>query len=132
MALPAHQYYLPDGSVAEYSVEYLRELKINEVNHWRDCELAKPVEYHGHMFDFDQASQFRVLAVVMAGAGSPTGFWTTADNVDVPANHDFMVGLYTAMLTKFSQIHAMQRNMKNVLVSMQSNADIASYGVPQQ
>lgn len=131
MTLPPHQYYLPDGSIAEYSADYLRELKLAEVNNWRDTQLLQPVEYSGYMFDFDQASQFRVLAVVMSGAGSPTGFWTTADNVDVAADNGFMVGLYTAMVTKFSAIHAAQRTMKNELIVMQNTADIAAYGVPQ-
>jgi len=122
---------MPDSSIAEYGADYLRELKLTEVNNWRDAQLTQPVEYAGYVFDFDQASQFRVLAVVMSGAGSPTGFLTTADNIDVPADHDFMAGLYTAMLTKFSTIHAAQRSMKNELIAMQSNADIAAYGVPQ-
>lgn len=131
MTLPPHQYYLPDGSLAEYGADYLRELKLNEVNHWRDSEKAQPVEYSGHLFDFDQASQFAVLAVVIAGAGSPTGSWTTADNVDVPADRDFMAGLYAAMVAKFSTIHEAQRGMKNALIAMNSNAEIAAYGVPQ-
>lgn len=131
MTLPPHQYYLPSGSITEYDADYLREIKLVEVNNWRDSQLAAPVEYAGHVFDFDQASQFRVLAVVMSGAGSPTGFWTTADNIDVPAGSEFMAGLYAAMVTKFSTIHAAQRSMKNELIAMQSNADIAAYGVPQ-
>ena len=131
MTLPPHQYHTPSGNIAEYGADYLRELKLAEVNNWRDSQLTQPVEYSGHVFDFDQASQFRVLAVVMSGAGSPTGFWTTADNIDVPADHDFMLGLYTAMVTKFSTIHAAQRSMKNELIAMQSNADIAAYGVPK-
>ena len=131
MTLPPHQYYLSDGSIAEYSADYLRELKLTEVNNWRDIQLAQPVEYSGYMFDFDQSSQFRVLAVVISGAGSPTGFWTTADNIDVASNHEFMLGLYTAMVTKFSEVHAAQRNMKSELIVMQNNADIAAYGVPQ-
>jgi hypothetical protein len=131
MNLPAHQYYSATGEILEYPVEYLRELKINEVNEWRDKSLMEPVEYEGHLFDFDQASQFRVLAVVIAGQGSPTGFWTTADNKDVPSDAAFMLGLYTAMVTKFSVIHATQRKMKTDLETLNTAAALAAYGVPQ-
>lgn len=131
LTLPPHQYYSPDGEVLEYQAAYLRELKIAEVNHWRDHQLAQPVEYAGNLFDFDQVSQFRVLAVVMTGDGSPTGSWTTADNIDVPADAAFMAGLYTAMLQQISLVHSQQRDMKSDLQALTSAADIAAYRVPQ-
>lgn len=115
----------------EYNADYLRGLKIAEVNHWRDHQMSNPVEYAGNLFDFDQVSQFRVLAVVMIGAGSPTGTWTTADNLDVPADAAFMAGLYAAMLQKISLVHAQQRSMKSDLLALTSAADIAAYKVLQ-
>ncbi len=129
--LPPHQYYDEKGNILTYDVEYLRALKINEVSEWHSKQLELPVEYAGYLFDFDQVSQFRVLAVVMIGSGSPTGFWTTANNIDVPANTEFMLGLYTAMLTKVSIVHGQQRSMKNDILAMTKAEQIANYGVPQ-
>jgi hypothetical protein len=131
MNLSPHQYYDESGIVLEYNIDYLRALKLNEISSWHKQQLELPVEYNGNLFDFDQVSQFRVLAVVMIGSGSPTGFWTTANNVDVSANAEFMLGLYTAMLTKVSVTHSQQRSMKNKVINMVSAYEVANYGIPE-
>lgn len=90
--LPAHQYYYYDSNnelqIGEYSADYLREIKIKAVNDWRDAMTLYPVEYAGYLFDFDSQSQQRVSIVALSGVDSPTGTWTTADNIDVPTDVD--------------------------------------------
>lgn len=133
--LPPHQYYFEDADgnlqVGTYDADTLREQKMQAINDWRAYMEQSPVEFAGYLFDFDAISQQRVSIIALSGVGSPTGAWTTADNIDVPADADFMRGLFTAMIERTAQTHAAQRKMKNDLLSMTDAADIAAYEVPQ-
>lgn len=115
--------------VTDLDLEYLRFQKLDEVTLWKEQESESPVEFSEHYFDNDSESQFRVLAVVMLGGGSPTGYWTSADNFDVLADADFMKGLYSAMLTKAATVHHMQRQMKNAIEQLKTAAEVYNYKV---
>lgn len=132
--LPPHQYYYRDDEgnlqVGTYDVNLLREHKLQAVKDWNESQQITTIDYAGHKFDFDPTSVQRVMAVVMSGFGSPTGAWTTADNVDVPADAAFMQGLYVAMVTHVAVTHSKQRKMKNDLLVMVDPAEIAGYEVP--
>ena len=54
---------------------------------------------------------------MLAGA-NPLGIWTSADNVDVPMTLEDMQGLFAAIVTRGSAIHARQREMKQVIDGM--------------
>lgn len=132
--LPPHQYYFDTGEGLEirtYDADELREVKLLAVGEWKAARESAPVEYNGHLFDFDIVSQQRVTALALAGVGSPTGTWTTADNVDVPADAAFMKGLFIAMVTAVGITHDAQRKMKNELAALTDPALIAAYEVPQ-
>lgn len=132
--LPPHQYYYLDDAdtlqIGTYPADTLREQKMQAVRDWYETQQVTAITYDGHNFDFDPTSIQRVMAVVMMGQGSPTGTWTTADNVDVPADAAFMQGLYTAMITHVATTHAAQRKFKNDLLAMTDPAEIAAYEVP--
>ena len=104
--------------VEDIPLDDLRSTKVAKINQWRDERNMEPVEFSGHLFDNDPESQFRVLAIVILGTGSPTGYWTTADNKDVLADATFMQGLYGAMLTKMATTHHQQREMKKQIESL--------------
>lgn len=131
--LPPHQYYaetLVGLEIRTYDADQLRDAKLAAVAEWQAAMAAAPVEYAGHLFDSDQESRQRVMALALAGVGSPTGTWTTADNVDVPADADFMRGLFAAMVTRTGTTHATQRRMKKELAALTDPAEIAAYEVP--
>ncbi len=115
--------------VEDLSLDILKNNKINEINAWKDSENQKPVTYQNELFDVDQESQFRVLTVVLLGNGSPTGYWTSADNKDIVADNAFMQGLYSAMLTKVATIHHRQRVMKAEIGLLTTPAEIFAYEV---
>ena len=52
------------------------------------------------------------------GVINPLGIWTSADNVDVPMTLEDMQGLFAAIVTRGSAIHARQREMKQVIDGM--------------
>lgn len=131
--LPPHQYYfetLVGLEIRTYDANELREAKLAAVAEWQNAMNNKPVEYAGHQFDFDKEARERVMAVALAGLGSPTGTWTTASNIDVPADASFMQGLFEAMLTRTGTTHQMQRRYKTELAALTDPAEIAAYEVP--
>lgn len=131
--LPPHQYYFQTAvglEIRTYDADELREAKLAAVADWQTEMEAAPVEYEGHLFDFDQESIQRVMALALAGMGSPIGTWTTYDNVDVPADAAFMRGLFVAMVTRTGTTHKAQRRMKIELAALTDPAEIAAYEVP--
>lgn len=131
--LPPHQYYfetLVGLEIRTYSPDELRAAKLAAVAEWQLVMETAPVEYDGHLFDFDQESVQRVMALALAGMGSPIGTWTTYDNNDVPADAAFMQGLFVAMVTRTGTTHATQRRMKKELAELTAPAEIAAYEVP--
>lgn len=132
--LPPHQYYYHDDDgdmrVGTYNAELLREQKMQAVRDWNESQQVTVVHYNGHNFDYDPISVQRVMALALAGIGSPTGTWTTADNIDVPADAAFMQGLYLSMITHAAITHSKQRKMKNDLIALTESSDIAAYEVP--
>ena len=132
--LAPHQYYEQTDAglvVREYDADELRSGKLAAVAAWRESMESKPVEFAGHLFDFDAESRSRVSTIALAGMGSPTGNWTTADNVDVPADAGFMQGLFAAMIQRTGNTHKAQRRMKTELAALTDAAAIAAYEVPQ-
>lgn len=133
--LPPHQFYFEDDEgnlqIDTYDADMLREQKMQAVRDWNEVNKFKPVAYTGHLFDFDQESYAKVSSLALMGIGSPTGTWTTADNIDVPADAAFMRGLFEAMINHGATTHAAQRKMKNDLLAMTDAAAIAAYEVPQ-
>ncbi|MCG9031416.1 DUF4376 domain-containing protein [Laribacter hongkongensis] len=128
-------YWLPDGShhvireIGEIppadalteppppTLEALREQRRAEINRWRDEQENGGIEHAGHCWDTDEASLQRINAVLLAGT-NPLGIWTSADNVDVPMTLEDMQGLFAAIVTRGSAIHARQREMKQAIDGM--------------
>jgi hypothetical protein len=132
--LAPHQFYEQTDAglvVREYGADELRAGKLTAVTAWREAMESAPVEYSGHLFDFDSESRSRISTLALAGMGSPTGTWTTAGNIDVPADAGFMHGLFVAMVQRTAETHNAQRRMKTELAALTDAAVIAAYEVPQ-
>jgi hypothetical protein len=98
--------------------EYLRYSARQQINAWRDDQRDAGFEALGHRWDSDSDSRDNLTAVVIAGQGSPTGSWTSADDADVAVTAQDMAVIYGAMLVRGGQIHARQRAMKLAVESM--------------
>ncbi|MCG9081559.1 DUF4376 domain-containing protein [Laribacter hongkongensis] len=128
-------YWLPDGShhviseIGEVPPDHaltepptptlyaLREQRRAEINRWRDEQENSGIEHAGHRWDTNDASLQRINSVMLAGT-NPLGIWTSADNVDVPMTLEDMQGLFAAIVTRGSAIHARQRQMKQEIEGM--------------
>lgn len=131
--LPPHQYYRKNSvgfEVCTYDAETLREQKLCAIDDWEKTMKQTPIEYLGHFFHFNTESYQKVMGQVMLGSGSITGTWTDINKVDIPADCDFMSGLFGAMNERMGMIHSTQRKMKNDLLALTDPAEIAAYEVP--
>lgn len=132
-ALPPHQHYVQTAvglEIRTYSADELREQKLQAVNEWNEAQQTSVFEYAGHLFDYDKTSRERIPPVALSGSGSPLGYWTTYDNKNIPADAEFMKGLYWSLLQHGAAIHHKQRKMKDDLLAMTDPAEIAAYEVP--
>lgn len=87
------------------------------INAWKAKEMNSGFAWSGHQWDSDETARTNIMAVALAGLASPLGYWTDADNQDVPVDATGMQSMYAAMLQKGAEIHARQRAMKEELAS---------------
>lgn len=125
--------YVKDGKayadyvVSDIDLERLKEIKKSEITAAKNLAEVSGVDYQGYKFDTDEKSQLKIMAVVTSIGVPPNGYWTSADNQDVPVTAEFMQGLYGAMLTKFSDIHHAQRQHKETINSLETHAEVWNY-----
>ena len=96
----------------------------NRVNLWRDEQEQGGFYHDGHRWDSDELSRQRLMAVALAGIEPPTGYWTSADNVDVPMTSGGMAALYQTMITIAGQIHDRQRQLKLAIDAATTVAEV--------
>ena len=92
-----------------------KEHKRAMINLWRDEEGEKPLTWNGRKWQMRRSDREKIMGVALAGIAPPTGYWTDADDNDVPMTAQDMQALYTAGLTRIAQIHAHQRARKAAL-----------------
>ncbi|HAK6289813.1 TPA: DUF4376 domain-containing protein [Salmonella enterica] len=119
-------------------IEYVRNLKHDEINKWRDTQENGNIIFtlNGHQWDCGKASQARlapVVAVAKSGMLPPDFFWTDADNIDVPMTPDELAALEAAMQQNMViggfKIHERQRQMKEDIARLTSVSDVLNYPV---
>lgn len=96
----------------------LRYSARQQINAWRDDQRDGGFDAIGYRWDSTPEARDNLTAVIIAEQGSPTGFWTSADDQDVSVTPLDMQMIYGEMLTRGGQIHARQRAMKSALASM--------------
>lgn len=106
--------------------EELRASARAKINFWRDTQRNAGFSAIGHQWDSTADARENITNVALSGQGSPTGFWTSAADVDVPVTAQDMSAIYAAMLTRGVAIHVRQREMKAALASM-SRAELESF-----
>lgn len=112
---------------AEEPIENIRTRKIVELKHQRDSKEVEPVEYGGHLYDYDSQARDRISAAIIwldaQGDGAKIS-WTTADNVDaVVTAHDLrMIIAYAA--ERNNKLHTAYNTAKAQVEAAQSKAEI--------
>lgn len=98
------------------SVTELCEQKVASFKAKRDEEEVLPIEYNGHLFDYDEKSRDRINAAIIALDGQGEGAtidWTTADNQDVAVSAADLRAVIAAVAVRSNILHVKYRQLKS-------------------
>lgn len=100
---------------AEEPIETLRERKIMELKRQRDVAEVEPIEYNGHIYDYDSKARDRISAAIIAldvqGEGAKIS-WTTADNEDAVVTAQDLRAIVAAVAVRSNLLHIAYRKAK--------------------
>lgn len=112
---------------AEEPIETLRERKIMELKYQRDAAEVEPVEYGGHLYDYDSKARDRIAAAIIAldvqGEGASIN-WTTADNEDAVVTAADLRAIVAAVAVRSNLLHIAYRTAKAQVEAAQSKDEI--------
>ena len=100
---------------AEEPIEYVRERKIIELKRQRDAAEVEPIEYGGHLYDYDSQARDRIAAAIIAldvqGEGAKIS-WTTADNEDAVVTAQDLRMIIASVAARSNALHTAYRAAK--------------------
>lgn len=100
---------------AEEPIENIRARKIVELKRQRDDAEVEPVEYGGHLYDYDSKARERINAAIIAldvqGDGAKIS-WTTADNEDAVVTAADLRAIVAAVAVRSNLLHIAYRKAK--------------------
>lgn len=116
----------------EEPIANIRARKIVELKRQRDSKEVEPIEYNGHLYDYDSQARDRISAAIIwldaQGDGAKIS-WTTADNVDsvVTAQDLRMIIAYAA--ERNNKLHTAYKSAKERVEAAQSKAEIDTISI---
>lgn len=117
---------------AEEPIEYVRERKIIELKRQRDNAEVEPVEYGGHLYDYDSQARDRISAAIIwldaQGDGAKIS-WTTADNVDAVVTAQDLRMIIAAVAVRSNALHTAYRAAKAQVEAAQSKVEIDTISI---
>ena len=112
---------------AEEPIGNIRARKIMELKRQRDAAEVEPVEYGGHLYDYDSKARDRIAAAIIAldvqGEGAKIS-WTTADNEDAVVTAQDLRMIIAAVAVRSNALHTAYRAAKEKVEAAQNKADI--------
>lgn len=109
------------------SLTELREQKVATFKAKRDEEEVLPIEYNGHLFDYDDKARDRINAAVIALDGQGEGAtidWTTADNQDVAVSAADLRAVISAVAVRSNTLHVKYRELKAQCEAAQTTEEL--------
>lgn len=99
----------------EEPIENVKQHKIMELKRQRDAAEVEPVEYGGHLYDYDSKARDRIAAAIIAldvqGEGAKIS-WTTADNEDAVVTAADLRAIVAAVAVRSNLLHIAYRKAK--------------------
>ena len=116
----------------EEPIENIRARKIFELKRQRDAAEIEPIEYDGHLYDYDSQSRDRISAAIIwldaQGDGAKIS-WTTADNEDmVVTAHDLRMIIASAA-ERNNKLHTAYNTAKEQVEAAQSRTEIDTISI---
>lgn len=99
----------------EEPIENVKQRKILMLKRQRDAAEVEPIEYGGHLYDYDSKARDRIAAAIIAldvqGDGAKIS-WTTADNDDVVVTVQDLRAIVAAVAVRSNLLHIAYRTAK--------------------
>lgn len=99
----------------EEPIENVKQRKIMELKRQRDTAEVEPVEYGGHLYDYDSKARDRINAAIIAldvqGEGAKIS-WTTADNEDAVVTAADLRMIIASVAARSNKLHTAYRTAK--------------------
>ena len=99
----------------EEPIENVKQRKILVLKRQRDAAEVEPVEYGGHLYDYDSKARDRINAAIIAldvqGEGAKIS-WTTADNEDAVVTAADLRMIIASVAARSNKLHTAYRAAK--------------------
>ena len=99
----------------EEPIENVKQRKILTLKRQRDAAEVEPVEYSGHLYDYDSKARDRIAAAIIAldvqGEGAKIS-WTTADNEDAVVTAQDLRMIIASVAARSNNLHTAYRAAK--------------------
>lgn len=116
----------------EEPLENIRTRKIIELKLQRDAAEVEPVEYGGHLYDYDSKARDRIAAAIIAldvqGDGAKIS-WTTADNEDAVVTAQDLRMIIAAVAVRSNALHTAYRAAKAKVEAAQNKDEIDTISI---
>lgn len=112
---------------AEEPIENIRARKIIELKRQRDAAEVEPIEYDGHLYDYDSKARDRIAAAIIAldVMGANTSIvWTTADNQDIQVTANDLRMVIAMVAQRSNALHVAYRAAKDKVEAATTVADV--------
>lgn len=121
---------LPEGATTTAPEKTLDELKADKLaalKAERDSKEVKPIEYNGHLYDYDDKARDRINAAIIALelAGAEASIeWTCADNTDATVTAADLRNIIAAVAVRSNTLHIAYRTAKTAVEAAESKEDL--------
>lgn len=112
---------------AEEPIENIRTRKIFELKRQRYVAEVEPIEYGGHLYDYDSQARDRITAAIIwldAQGDDAKISWTTADNVDSVVTAQDLRMIVASAAERNNKLHTAYRTAKKQVEAAQSKTEI--------
>lgn len=131
---PAHEMKelgpLPEGATTTAPEKTLDELKADKLaalKAERDAKEVEPIEYNGHLYDYDEKARDRINAAIIALelAGTEAALeWTCADNTDATVTAADLKNIIAAVAVRSNALHVAYRTAKAAVEAAETKEDL--------
>ena len=116
----------------EEPIENVKQRKILMLKRQRDAAEVEPIEYGGHLYDYDNKARDRIAAAIIAldvqGEGAKIS-WTTADNDDAVVTAQNLRMIIASVAARSNKLHTAYRTAKAQVEAAQSKDEIDTISI---
>lgn len=116
----------------EEPIENVKQRKILMLKRQRDSKEVEPIEYGGHLYDYDSKARDRIAAAIIAldvqGDGAKIS-WTTTDNDDAVVTAQDLRMIIASVAARSNKLHTAYRIAKAQVEAAQSKDEIDTISI---